>query len=188
MCVRSQVESQAFWRDLSSHIVTDVGRAVPNSLQMLQILWRHFSITGLLSLNSANGAGATPWDCELFTRRHQDLNLTKLRALSSKVFDEKRLRQAERLQLMPETERAFDLRDEMLAACPCALLVACALQLGVVAHNVENGGADTNWAHETKFHRMALLQKAVEEAAQRCTHQEARTWPVKQAATAPGLF
>ena len=147
----------------------------------MRALQTHLAANGVLSFCLAITAGATVWGCGEFVRRQEDLNLTDVRILSRKFAGGEMLDRSEHARLMSSLLKAFELQDDLLAVCPCALVVACALQLSFDAFNSEHGGAVSNAAHMQLFHRMGLYQQALEHASASCVAREYVTWPVQKA-------
>ena len=145
-------------------------------------VWAHLARSGLLSLFFACEVGASLSGCGEFTRHQKQLNLTELRELSRRFFQRGRsLAQRESAELMLGAAKACDFQAKLLAACPCALLVACALHFSVDGQNVEQGASGSNWAHAQTMKRMRRHQQALLWASAACQGREYLTWPVEKA-------
>ena len=112
------------------------------------------------------------------------LNLTQLLMLSRRVLlSKKDLDYHERARFGPLLDAVFRHREDLLLPedCPCAVLVASSVLIGLEATHIASGDHNTNMEHTKAFHRMALLQKAIKKSSETCSMSEARVWPAVQA-------
>ncbi|OLQ04133.1 hypothetical protein AK812_SmicGene12848 [Symbiodinium microadriaticum] len=70
---------------------------------------------------------------------------------------------------------------QLPGVCPCAVVVAAAVQLGIEAYNIEHGALHTNYDHVTAFHRTGVLDRTIMNASAICSVAEGRFWPIARA-------
>eukprot|EP00439_Symbiodinium_sp_Y106_P044945 s1813_g5.t1 len=121
--------------------------------------------------------------CDSVAKRYQ-LNISQFLGLSRRVLiHHEDIGETERAHFGPLVHAVIERRQELMLpdVCPCAVVAAAAVRMGMEMYIFENRAAHTNHEHVKAFHRFALLQRSMKEASAACLDEESRYWPVSQA-------
>ena len=160
---------------------TSVRRQKTNMLQRISAFWI-IACGAILSFALRVGALLTT-GCRSFSENHE-LNMTQLLKQSRRVLiHQEELGYLERSQFMGLIFAVLQHRGELQlpGVCPCAVVVAAAVQLGIEAYNIEHGALHTNYDHVTAFHRTGVLDRTIMNASAICSVAEGRFWPIAHA-------